>query len=282
MAWGFFKRRDKREKTKDAFASAPSAEAPAIEPKAPVEVANLQLLGDREQQQDAFFISPLVLYDESGLLALLCDGMGGMAQGGQIAAEVIAALRDAGIADMQPEDIAALLYNISRSVFERYRGQGGTTLLLAYAKRGVLWFYSVGDSDLFLLRNGELYATNQRQEYESELLLRALHDGSPVELAFTNPQHGALSHYIGAERIECDCLKRPFPLRDGDNLLLCSDGISDTLTLAQLQAALREKPQQACDIMQRAIEAAQKAGQDNATAIIIRFNEITTDGGEKQ
>ena len=59
-------------------------EPPITERPAPLpvlELANLQGIGSREEQQDAFGISPVDRYEEDGLLAVLCDGMGGMAGG---------------------------------------------------------------------------------------------------------------------------------------------------------------------------------------------------------
>ena len=41
-----------------------------------LELANLQGMGMRAEQQDAFGMSPLDRYKENGLLAVLCDGMG--------------------------------------------------------------------------------------------------------------------------------------------------------------------------------------------------------------
>lgn len=63
---------------------------PAKQP--PLELANLQGMGMRTEQQDAFGMSPLDRYGENGLLAVLCDGMGGMAAGGTIAAQTAAGL----------------------------------------------------------------------------------------------------------------------------------------------------------------------------------------------
>ena len=51
------------------------------EPLPELELANLQGVGSREEQQDAFGISRMDRYEEDGLLAVLCDGMGGMAEG---------------------------------------------------------------------------------------------------------------------------------------------------------------------------------------------------------
>ena len=67
-----------------------------------------------------------------------------------------------------------------------------------------LSFWCAGDSDLFLLREGILYALNQRQEYKNELLLRTLEGALSVEDAYCDPQAGALSQYIGKEDVVCD------------------------------------------------------------------------------
>ena len=60
-----------------------------------LEIANLQGLGQREQQQDAFGISPADRYETDGILAVLCDGMGGMAEGQRIACQTTACLLNA-------------------------------------------------------------------------------------------------------------------------------------------------------------------------------------------
>ena len=76
-------RRKKRKKRAKAQMDEPATGQPAVLPT--LEIANLQGIGHREEQQDAFGISRLDHYDEDGLLAVLCDGMGGMAEGGMIA-----------------------------------------------------------------------------------------------------------------------------------------------------------------------------------------------------
>ena len=130
----------------------------------------------------------------------------------------------------------------------------------------------MGDSDLFLLREGRLLALNTRQEYVNELALRALGGAFPLEDAFRDAQAGALCEYIGKEDVRCDFTRIPFPLQSGDVLMLCSDGVSDTLTLRQLREALALPPQECCDRLESDILAAKKAEQDNYTAIVIKYN----------
>lgn len=236
-----------------------------------VEITNLQGCGRRESQQDAFGASLLRNYETDGLLAVLCDGMGGLAAGDIIAQDTVSALLEA----FPWEDdgtLPGIVAQLSGQIYRKFRGQGGTTLVAALLKDGMLSFWSVGDSDLFLLREGKLYALNQRQEYKNDLLLRALQGAFPVERAYADPQASALSQYVGKEQIRCDYLRAPLPLLAEDTLLLCSDGVSDTLTLAQIREAAMLSPQACCETLEKDIEAADLPNQDNYTAIVIRYH----------
>ena len=135
-----------------------------------------------------------------------------------------------------------------------------------------LSFWCVGDSDLFLLREETLYELNVRQEFKNDLVLRALEGAVPVEDAFTDPQAGALSEYIGKEDVKCDYTYLPFSLRPEDALLLCSDGVSDTLTLKQIREAMALPPQACCDKLEEEILAAGRPNQDNYTAIVMQYH----------
>ena len=261
----------KRKKKKKAE---PDGEEPITEQPAPrpvLELANLQGIGSREEQQDAFGISRMARMEEDGLLAVLCDGMGGMAEGGMIAAETAAEM----VAMFPWEDDGAVpewVRQRSGRVYQQFRGHGGTTLVAALLRGRSLSFWCVGDSDLFLLREGTLYELNVRQEFRNDLVLRALEGAFPVEDAFTDPQAGALSEYIGKEDVKCDYTYLPFSLQPEDVLLLCSDGVSDTLTLKQIREAMALPPQDCCDKLEEEILAAGRPNQDNYTAIVMQYH----------
>ena len=261
----------KRKKKKKAE---PDREEPITEQPAPrpvLELANLQGIGSREEQQDAFGISRMARMEEDGLLAVLCDGMGGMAEGGMIAAETAAEM----VAMFPWEDDGAVpewVRQRSGRVYQQFRGHGGTTLVAALLRGRSLSFWCVGDSDLFLLREGTLYELNVRQEFRNDLVLRALEGAFPVEDAFTDPQAGALSEYIGKEDVKCDYTYLPFSLQPEDALLLCSDGVSDTLTLKQIREAMALPPQACCDKLEEEILAAGRPNQDNYTAIVMQYH----------
>ena len=262
-------RKRKRKKKAESDGEEPVTEQPV--PLPVLELANLQGIGSREEQQDAFGISRMARMEEDGLLAVLCDGMGGLAEGGRIAAETAAEL----VAMFPWEDdgvVPEWVRQRSGRVYQQFRGHGGTTLVAALLRGRSLSFWCVGDSDLFLLREGTLYELNVRQEFRNDLVLRALEGAFPVEDAFTDPQAGALSEYIGKEDVKCDYTYLPFPLQPEDVLLLCSDGVSDTLTLKQIREAMALPPQACCDKLEEEILAAGKPNQDNYTAIILQYH----------
>lgn len=262
-------RKRKRKKKAKSDEEEPITEQPA--PRPVLELANLQGIGSREEQQDAFGISRMARMEEDGLLAVLCDGMGGMAEGGRIAAETAAEM----VAMFPWEDDGAVpewVRQRSGRVYQQFRGHGGTTLVAALLRGRSLSFWCVGDSDLFLLREGRLYSLNIRQEFKNDLVLRALEGAFPVEEAFCDPQADALSEYIGKEEAKCDHTRIPFLLQPEDALLLCSDGVSDTLTLKQIREAMALSPQACCDKLEEEILAAGKPNQDNFTAIVWNYH----------
>lgn len=258
-----------RKKRDDKAMKKTITEHPELLPE--LELANLQGIGNREEQQDAFGISHMDRYEEDGLLAVLCDGMGGMAEGGMIAAETVSEL--VGIFPWADDsDIPGWISQRSTRVYQQFRGHGGTTLVAVLLKGNRLSFWCVGDSDLFLLREGKLYGMNIRQEYKNDLVLRALDGAFPVEEAFHDSQAGALSEYIGKEEVNCDYNRIPFSLQPEDVLLLCSDGISDTLTLKQIREAMALSPQVCCDKLEKEILSADKPSQDNYTTIVLNYH----------
>ena len=262
-------RRGKKRKQEGQEVEQPITERPA--PLPVLELANLQGIGSREEQQDAFGISPVDRYEEDGLLAVLCDGMGGMAEGGLIASETTSQLMGS-FPWAEDSSVPGWIAQHSARVYQRFRGQGGTTLVAALLKENRLSFWCVGDSDLFLLREGRLYSLNIRQEFKNDLVLRALEGAFPVEEAFCDPQADALSQYIGKEEAKCDHTRIPFLLQPEDALLLCSDGVSDTLTLKQIREAMALSPQACCDKLEEEILAAGKPNQDNFTAIVWNYH----------
>ena len=79
------------------------------------------------------------------------------------------------------------------------------------------------------------------------------------------------SQYIGKEAVTLDRTHIPLSLFPGDTLLLCSDGISDPLTLKQIREAMELPVQDCCSALEAAIRKAALPTQDNYTAIVLHY-----------
>lgn len=236
-----------------------------------IEIANVQGIGNRTEQQDAFGASRISDYETSGILLTVCDGMGGMASGGVIARDVLSKILEV-FPWKDDFDVPAYLSSISNNVYENFYGQGGTTVVMIHLKEDKLNFWSIGDSDILLLRDGKLVPLNIRHEYSNELIVKAMDLGFPVTDAFSDPQAAALSEYIGKRNPKCETNRIPLELKAGDTLLLCSDGITDTLTFEQIASDIALPLEQAASRVEEEIISANLENQDNYTGIILRYN----------
>lgn len=240
----------------------------------PYEISNIQGAGSRDSQQDSFGISQLAeeIINQKGLLAVLCDGMGGLRDGSEISQLIVSEMMNY-FSSGGEENWRETIISLNRRVRNMYNGKGGSTLIAVHLKEDIMRFWSVGDSDIFLFRDHHLYTVNTRHEYGNDLLLSALRGNITVSDALTDPQKDALSFYIGAENIKTDSFSdiKKFRLRDGDKILLCSDGVSDTLSLDAIAECLKLSPQLCCEKIEQYISEAMASNQDNYTAIVIQY-----------
>lgn len=239
-----------------------------------IEIGNCQGIGDREEQQDAFAFSPSKYWKDKGFLAVLCDGMGGLDSGAAISNKLVSDIISEFPYDFDALKDGWILNSFSREIYDLYRGRGGTTLIITYIKNDQMWFASVGDSDLLLYRNGRIYSMNERQEYGNSLLRRAADGAISVSQALENSDAPALTEYMGAKEVHADFAIAPFKVQDKDVFLLCSDGISDTLSFDEIKEAMSTDSNTCADLLEKGIMKKNRPHQDNYTAIVFSVHEI--------
>ena len=239
-----------------------------------IEIGNVQGTGEREEQQDAFAFSPSSKWKDKGFLAVLCDGMGGLDAGAAISNKLVSDIIAEFPYSFDKLKDGWILDALSNEIFQNYAGRGGTTLIITYLKDDKMWFASVGDSDLLLLRNGRIYAMNIRQEYGNTLLMRAAEGAISVDQALFNSDAAALTEFMGAKHTNPDYSIVPWQVMDNDVYLLCSDGISDTLSFEEIREAMTHTPSECAELLEKAIIQKNKRYQDNYTAIIFAVHKI--------
>jgi len=239
-----------------------------------IEIGNLQGTGEREEQQDAFAFSPSSKWKDKGFLAVLADGMGGMDAGAAISNKLVHDIISEFPYSFEKLKDGWILDALSNEIFQNYQGRGGTTVIITYLKGDKMWFASVGDSDLLLLRNNRIYAMNIRQEYGNTLLMRAVEGAVSVDQALTHKDAPALTEFMGAKHTEPDYSIVPWQVKENDVYLLCSDGVSDTLSFEEIKEAMMHSPSECAELLEKAIMAKNKKYQDNYTAIVFAVRKI--------
>lgn len=242
-------------------------------------VANLQGLGTRARQEDSFAFGNAMDVTEirrRGMLAVMADGMGGLADGKRVSENAVAGLL-AGFNEMDRQgDLAAQLgqcvLDTSDKIYDQFQGAGGTTLVAGIFFQEVLYWVSVGDSFIYLKRGRKLCRLNREQNRRTELYLEAVRAGrlDPSE-ANADPDGHRLCQFLGKDEVnELDLSLRPLPLQHGDVLLLCSDGVGGVLDENALLECLEAgDPAHACTRIGERIQALGRKSQDNYTALVV-------------
>ena len=255
-----------------------TAELPRPSGGLSLRVGNLQGIGRREGQEDSFALlnaANAAALRQQGLFAVVCDGMGGMEDGKAASEAAVDAFLQLFQALRQEGDVPRQLREgaqaVSRGLFQRFRGRSGTTAVAVRIFQDALHWVSVGDSAIFLAREGGVFQLNREHTCFNDLLLRQLEEGEiDRDRAAADEDARRLTAFVGMDPLEeVDQSLRPLPLRDGDVILLCSDGVSGVLSPAELLEAMSLDPGEGCALLETLLLEKDLPAQDNYTGVMI-------------
>ena len=232
--------------------------------------------GQRQEQEDSIFCSALEQADAD--FAIVADGMGGYAGGAvasRLAVTAFSEYVNAQSADMSAAQLSEALNAANQaiadySVDSNWYTDMGTTLLAVLIQAGQLSYISVGDSLLFLWRDGKIKIINTLHSYAEGLseYLSQRKAGDPV--AKLPLGHILTSSVSGQPIPRIDKSKSAMLLQPNDRIVLASDGVL-TLALPEL-AEILSQPGDDIDYAQQivtAVTAKQQSGQDNTSVIVL-------------
>jgi serine/threonine protein phosphatase PrpC len=147
----------------------------------------------------------------------------------------------------------------------RFAGMG-TTMTMAVSSGRNLFLGHVGDSRAYLLRGGELRVLTRDHSFAQALADTG--DISQSQVA-THRMRNVLLRHVGGGSAQADICHHM--LASGDQLLLCTDGLTDLVDEGPIAAILQTAAtsQAACEEMVAAALAA--GGKDNITVVLARF-----------
>lgn len=245
------------------------------------DMAGAQIDGARDYQEDAFLITNLT--DANGnpsALIIVADGMGGHAAG-NVASNMAVQAFNKSITSLYPANNPSETLNVSilkanASVTETIKetpalGGMGCTFVGVIIEEEKLWWVSVGDSHLYLLRDRKLTKLNHDHSYGG-FLDRMEAAGTPVDAEAGLSRNMLMSAITGGDIAEIDCPTIPFILQHDDRLIVCSDGM-DTLSEGKIiqYSDWADLPKECVDALLQAIEDAEMPRQDNTTAVIVQI-----------
>ncbi len=130
---------------------------------------------------------------------------------------------------------------MDRAVAEQTAG-GGSTIVSVWARGDGLYWLSIGDSGLFLLRGGRLRRLVPEHNYAAFLNQR-LEKGEISQLFYDREirRGRALTSYLGMNGIGLyEQNQQPMAIERGDVILLCSDGLMQALSTQTLEELLSQ------------------------------------------
>ena len=210
---------------------------------------------------------------ETGWLYAVADGVGG-AQAGEVASKLavqtLLAAYYRSYGETPADRLREAFSEANHAVHERASQQEGphrmsTTLVAAVVRGQELTVANVGDSRAYLIRDGQM----RQLTHDHSVVARLVAEGVITpEQAERHPQRHVISRSIGArEKVEADLFTETF--HPGDRLLLCSDGLTEHVTDAEILAAMEaEDPESS---VQRLVNLANdRGGTDNITVLVVR------------
>jgi len=240
------------------------------------------IIGTRQYQQDTVFGHSEI----NSTLAIVCDGMGGLT-GGERASQTATQLlaedyfsRDKTIPI--PEFFRQEAIKMDEAVHclqdaEGNRLDAGTTCVATIIEGNKLYWLSVGDSKIYIIRNNEIMAVNREHNYRLRLddrLRRGLI--TPDEYKAEEGQAEALISYIGIGNVSLmDINQTPFELMEDDVVLLCSDGLYKRLNELEIMELIKYEIPDVNRAAKRLTDIVNKRttkAQDNTSLVLLQYS----------
>ena len=246
-----------------------------------LEISGDQIAGARDYQEDAFLTT--YLDDESGeskssALVVVADGMGGHAAGNIASNMVVSTFNKTFTGKFGKQDPPGVLRGalknanegLKESIEETPGLDGmGCTMVTAAITKGKIYWISVGDSHLYVIRDREITKKNEDHSYGG-YLDRMRSQGIDVEAEAGLSRNMLMSAMTGEEIAEVDCPNAGYQLLPGDRVVIASDGL-DTLESETIlkTSTWSHTPKECVAGLLKAVDEAKRPRQDNTTIVVV-------------
>lgn len=245
----------------------------------PPKIGKVHGIGGRDYQQDS--LGHTQVLNGGGALAIVADGMGGLSNGEQVSQQIVMDGLGYGAAMTRISEgnpLLGMVRQINAGVNRMLGPEGiykcGSTLIAVLIAQDQFHWVSVGDSRIYLYREGFVNQLNTDHDLFQQWMPEILAGTRSYEEAARNPDGRKLTSFIGMGELKyVDYSRQPIDLAQGDRLILVTDGVYGTVPPEQLAEILKANPEVsvAAKVLERRILGAKMPHQDNYTALILGF-----------
>lgn len=231
----------------------------------------------RKENQDAYAVREETASGHT--VCVVCDGMGGTA-GGKLASRIavttyLEELENVLSASMDPEQLreaSSYAVSLANRAIQAAAGESpeyggmGTTLVSAVVYEGGAVITNVGDSRAYHIAGGEITRVTRDHSLVQSMVERG---DITAEEARRHPNRNLITRALGPD-IDAECDGYICPLAAGEFLLLCSDGLVNTVTDQEMLSVVLhgEGVEQS---LERLLQIAREHGApDNVTAVLLQ------------
>lgn len=238
------------------------------------DVAYFHERGKRENQEDSLYVSPMDNLYENGFVAACSDGMGGLLNGEVVSKYVTDSLRENFPYKFNDQaENAKIITRISDKIYEEYHLGAGATLVMVHIQDDYMNFYSLGDSNIILIRNNKATLLNYKQNYITLMIRRFAEGGLDTSEAYRDNRAKGLIDFVG--NLKCNVLmtNRPLRLIENDIIIVSSDGVTDSMPLNRIVNHIHfdQNADGIARMIKYGVRSRKNPRQDNYSAIVIKM-----------
>lgn len=233
--------------------------------------------GARNYQEDSFGFSSIEKDDvaQYGFTAIVADGMGGLSGGAQVSSYVVSSMLDMQMnRDLDVPvhlHLVRSLSAVNNSILLSGMAGGSTAVVVMCLPTGIHWC-TVGDSRVYLFRDGGITVMNEDSDYMNRLIEQVISGDLTFQEAGENKKKDSLTQYMGYKGgLTPDVNSKPLVPKRNDKLLLCTDGVYNALTIKELTDSLSKPAAEAAELIESTVSAKGYSTQDNFTAVVLEF-----------
>jgi len=237
----------------------------------------------RENNEDTFIVKSLD--NDQLILGAVIDGVGGYS-GGEVAAAIASEAISNHFTSRPADPIAQMILafrDTNKAIVRRKQGENQlaemacvATVVLADIENNQFYYAHVGDTRLYLLRDGSLVKISNDHSF-----VGFLEDSGRLDeaSAMQHPKRNEINKAIGfSEQIETDesyIETGQSPFLPGDVLLICSDGLTDMVNKQDMVTLLAQGDTLSKKAGNLIALANENGGRDNITVVLLQNNKTT-------